>query len=145
MSFRQEIFLILLVLLQSCNSTKYVPEDKFLIKKNNIIFNGITSRDKTLYDLIIQKTNQRTLSLPLPLYFYNMGNINHEEDLEEWIEKHPKTINLLNKIFSYKKTKKLFETHHNLQNWFLKNGEPPVIFNKRAAEKTTQKNKTIFI
>ena len=135
---RKKLWLLIIPLLHGCNSTKYVPDGKFLVHTNKIYWNGKPSKDVNLYNLIAQKSNSKTLSLPLPLYFYNLGNINHQRDSEQWLRNHPKTVGFLNAIFSYKKTKKIFQTYNNFQNWILKSGDPPVIFQKQQAEKTVQ-------
>lgn len=145
MIFNRHIFLGMMLFLGACSTTQYLPSEKFLLAKNTIHVNGKKNKDKNLQNILLQKSNKKTLWLPLGLYFYNLGNENHKKDSEKWMANHPKTIRFLNAMFSYKKTKTIFGAYHNIQNWILKNGQAPVIFDKQKAEQTKKNLKNYFL
>ncbi len=52
----------------SCNAVKYVPENEHLLIKNKVYVNGEKDMDNEINDYIVQRPNQRVLTLlPFPL------------------------------------------------------------------------------
>ncbi|WP_243739406.1 translocation and assembly module lipoprotein TamL [Flavicella sediminum] len=128
----------------SCTSTKYVPKGDFLLSKNKIIVDGKNTVNTEVNDLIIQRPNQKSIGLPLSLFFYNFGNINYKEDHAKWIENNPKTSKFLNKVFSRKQTLKMGESYKDLHKWFLTKGEAPVIHDINKTEASVKKLRTYY-
>jgi len=79
--------LILILVLSSCNPTKYVPQDQVLLDKNHIIINkeGISRGDIEPY--IKQKPNKRIFGVKFHLGLYNLSNINKEKWPHSWLRK----------------------------------------------------------
>jgi hypothetical protein len=57
--------------LSSCNQTKYVPKEKFLLKKNKLDVNGGPIDEASLTAIIRQKPNFKTLGIKMKLWAYN--------------------------------------------------------------------------
>ena len=78
-------FLILLV--ASCNPTKYVPQNETLLDKNHIIINkeGISRGD--LEPLVKQKPNKRIFGVRFHLGLYNLSNKGKEKWPHSWLRK----------------------------------------------------------
>ncbi|MGV6845730.1 MAG: translocation and assembly module lipoprotein TamL [Lutibacter sp.] len=111
----------------SCNAVKYVPENKHLLTKNKVFVNNKKKVDNEISDYIIQRPNQLVLGIPLPLHFYNIGNKNFQTDFNKWKKEKPGWYKFTTAVFSEKQAKGLRKFKYNMHNWWLKNGEPPVI------------------
>ncbi|WP_291796391.1 BamA/TamA family outer membrane protein [Lutibacter sp.] len=129
-------FIILLILISvsynfsSCNAVKYVPENKHLLTKNTIFVNDKKNIDDEINDYIVQRPNQLVLGIPFPLHFYNIGNKNFETNFEKWRLDHPKSF------FSEKKVKKIRNFKYKTHQWFLNNGEAPVLLDSKKTNLT---------
>ncbi len=62
-------------LLGSCSTTRFVPDDQVLLKKNTIRIQGNGVDAGQLEPIIKQQPNTRLLFLPVSLYVYNWGGI----------------------------------------------------------------------
>ena len=130
--------------LPSCNSTKYVPEGAYLLKKNEIYTDGKPFVNSEVKNFIIQRPNQKSLGLPLSLYFYNLGNKAYEKTYSEWLQKHPKTVERFKKVFSEKQLHQVGNTYASFHNWFLKGGEAPVVWSEKKSKQSAKKLQTYF-
>ncbi|WP_240324953.1 translocation and assembly module lipoprotein TamL [Lutibacter oceani] len=143
-------FIILIILLSitlgfsSCNTVKYVSENEYLLSKNTIYVNDKKNVDDEINDYIVQRPNQLVLGVPFPLHFYNIGNKNFEPDFEEWKNNHPNTSNFITKVFSEKQTKGLFNFKKSTHNWWLTNGEEPVILDTKKASQTVENLTSVY-
>ena len=135
-------FIILLILINitfsfsSCNAVKYVPEDENLLTKNDIFINNKKNVNDDISAYIVQRPNQSVLGTPLPLHFYNIGNKNFELTFSEWKENNLKRFKRSSSIFSEKQIQGLYNFRKDTHNWWLKNGEEPVIFSTAKAKQT---------
>ncbi|WP_372794108.1 BamA/TamA family outer membrane protein [Lutibacter sp.] len=134
--------IILIILLSisysfsSCNTVKYVPENKHLLIKNTVIVNDKKVVADEINDYIVQRPNQLVLGVPFPLHFYNVGNKNFERDFENWKLTNPKWYKFTKNVFSEKQARGIRNFKYNSHQWFLNNGEPPVIFEAKKATQT---------
>ncbi|UMB62086.1 outer membrane protein assembly factor [Lutibacter sp. A80] len=136
-------FIIILILISvtlsfsSCNTLKYVSDDEYLLTKNSVYVNTKKNVDTEITDYIVQRPNQLVLGMPFPLHFYNIGNKNFQTDYEQWKIEHPNTSKFITAIFSEKQTIGLHNFKKGSHQWFLNNGEAPIIFDKKKATQTT--------
>jgi outer membrane protein assembly factor BamA len=149
---------LILLATAGCKSTKYVPKGEFLLTKNTVKEKRLKPKkigskehkewkpikSPEVNDLIIQRPNQKSLGLPLQLYFYNRGNENYEEDHKKWVEEHPKTSKFLKAVFSEKQTVKMGENYKSLHKWFLTKGEAPTVLDIDKAIISSKKLRTYF-
>ena len=142
-----KILLIIWVLIHlvSCNSIKYVQENEKLLKENEIIINGEKNKEEEIDNYLVQKANRSTFGMPLPLYIYNFGNPDFEMTFDEWIENHPRKYKRYESIFSKKQTFIIYNNRKSVNNWFLRKGEAPVIFDQRKANRSANTLKEYFI
>jgi len=135
-------FIILLILLtiilsfSACNTLKYVSENEKMLIDNTIIVNGKKNVDNEINDYIVQRPNQLVLGVPIPLHFYNLGNKNYETDFDKWKLENPNWYKFTSSVFSDKQTRGLRKFKYNMHQWYLKNGEAPVIFDSKKALQT---------
>ncbi|MBL4939098.1 MAG: BamA/TamA family outer membrane protein, partial [Lutibacter sp.] len=122
----------------SCNTVRYVPENKLLLTKNSIIVNDKKNVDNEINDYIVQRPNQLVLGTPFPLYFYNIGNKNFETDFEKWKLNNPNWYNFTKGVFSKKQARGIRKFKNNTHQWFLNNGESPVILDQKKTRQTIE-------
>ena len=72
-----------------------MQDSQFLLTQNIITVNEKKNTNTDLNELLVQKPNIRTLGLPLSLYFYNLGDKNKPNTVNEWGIKKPKTYNFI--------------------------------------------------
>ncbi len=136
--------MLIIALIASCNTIKYVEDDENLLHKNSIIVNDKNPKDTDLYSYIIQRPNQSTLGVPLQLYLYNLGDLDYEKTFEEWAFNHPDKYKRNKNLFSEKQTRLIYKNNKGFNNWFLKKGQAPVIYDLSKTEKTTNSLKKYF-
>ncbi len=128
--------LLLALFFSACNSVKRVKENEHLLTKNTVIEDGQKINNPEVNELIVQKPNGKTLGFPLSLYFYNLGNSEKPQKASEWGKKKPKTYNFIKSIFSEKQSIGFANSMIGLNNWFLRNGQAPVIIDEQKVQKS---------
>lgn len=166
--FKLTYFLLVIALLitQSCNLTKNVPQGKYLLKKNNLIVKGDALDKSELESVIKQKPNRSLLGIKMRLWAYNQNHFLflksdsltiakvRERKNEKLSRKNSKRLNRQNRINQrrmararsrgdstyYEKIVTLKDTtepHRFLREWFkYKFGEPPVILDTALMTRT---------
>jgi outer membrane protein assembly factor BamA len=132
------ILFFLTLFLSNCSSIKRVGEGDLLLKQNTIVVDEKKNKNSDLNELLVQKPNIKTLGLPLSLYFYNLGDKSKPNNVNEWGIKKPKTYNFIKNIFSEKQSISYANSMIGLNNWFLKNGQAPVIIKDEKINKTVE-------
>lgn len=115
-----------------------------LLRDNTIVVDEKKSRESDLYDYIIQRPNSYVFGVPVALAIYNLGNPNFEQSLSEWSVNHPKKYEFFKNVFSEKQTQLVFNTEKGFNDWFLKKGRPPEVYNGLKAERSAQSLKSYF-
>lgn len=136
-------YLLFLLFLGSCSSIKHVPKKEQLLTKNTIYVDSVKTSNDKIAELLLQRPNSRALGLPLPLYFYNLGNPNGSKDVAEWKKNHPRWYNMFKSVFSEKQSIGVAKTFIRLNDWFLNNGEAPVLIDKTKIKKI-EKNLQVY-
>jgi len=113
-----------------------VGEDEFLLTKASIKVNNKTSVDDNINDYLAQRPNNALLGIPIALLFHNAGNKNFDPSLEIWQEEHPKGAKLFIDIFSEKQALGYLDFKYKFNQWWLNNGESPVILSALKTAKT---------
>lgn len=130
------IFFLLTLFLSACSSVKRLQESQLLLTQNTITINEKKNTNTDLNELLVQKPNSKTLGLPLSLYFYNLGDNTKPKKPSEWGKSKPKTYSFIKNIFSEKQSISYAKNMIGLNNWFLKNGQSPIIVNNDKINKT---------
>ena len=133
------VFIGILFLISSCNTIKYVAEKDHLLVKNTVIVNDKKKSDDEVLDYIIQRPNRLVFGIPVGLNFYNLGNKEHIKSFEKWKDSFPNREKFLTKTFSEKQARGYRKFKYNLNQWFFKNGEKPVILDTLKTAKTSDK------
>ncbi len=136
--------MLIIALLASCNTIKYVEDGEDLLHENTVVVNDKKSKDGDLYSYIIQRPNLSTLGVPLQLHLYNYGNLDFEKTFEEWSLSHPNKYKRYNNLFSEKQARLIYKYDKGFNNWFLKKGQAPVIYDSIKTEKTINSFKKYY-
>ena len=81
------LFLTVLIF-QSCNPTKYVPEGKYLLADNKIKSDQNKEiQKKEFKSYIRQKPNKKFLGIRFKLGLYNLSNLEKEKGFSKWLRK----------------------------------------------------------
>ncbi len=80
-------YLILVTFITSCNPTKYVPDNKYLIKKLTIDIDNRKIEKKDLENYIKQKPNKKILGFRFHLKIYNLSNIDKNNGFNLWLRR----------------------------------------------------------
>jgi len=82
------LFLLIVVFISSCNITKRVPDNEYLLRKNKIITVDKKIDTEDLYDLIRQQPNRKILGfVKFHLRMYNLADFGKERKIKKWIKK----------------------------------------------------------
>ncbi len=138
------------ILLSSCSSVKFVPEDELLLVENSIELNGDNTKKGKLNPYIAQKPNSKGINLPnklpnLPfgLWIYGWGNKNFEKKWDDKILKYKDSSHFPTKLLSLKQTLGWANFNKDLNRWYFKNGESPVLLDSKKAKKSIN-NLTLY-
>lgn len=131
-------YLLIIIFIVSCNSVKRVPENEQLLRSYTLLVDGKKNKNSELNDYVMQRPNSRVLGIPLSIYFHNIGNPDSPKTPKEWGKLHPKKYNFFKSLFSEKQSIGVAKSSINFNNWFLNNGEKPVIINDIKTNKTAK-------
>ncbi len=81
------ISLIIPILLFSCNATKYVPEDEYLLNSYKVEAGDGEFDKKALNDFIKQKPNKRVIGWKFYLSLYNLSSPSRESGFQNWLRR----------------------------------------------------------
>tara|TARA_R110002050_G_scaffold34196_1_gene86506 strand:+ start:19366 stop:21858 length:2493 start_codon:yes stop_codon:yes gene_type:complete len=137
-------FIFIFLILASCNSVKRVPEKQHLLRSTTILVDGKKNKNRNLFDYVLQKPNARTLGVPISLYFHNLGNPTAPKTPKTWGILHPKKYKFFKSLFSEKQSIAVANSYINFNNWFLNNGEVPVIINDLKTRKTVKNLRAFY-
>ena len=73
-------------LINACNPVKYVPEDKYLLKKNTFIYNKKVLTSEEILPFIKQKPNRKILIFRMHLGLYNLSG-KKDKGINRWLRK----------------------------------------------------------
>ncbi len=73
------------IITESCNPTKYVPQNESLLDENHIVINREGIKKSDLLPYIKQKPNKRIFGAKFHLGLYNLSNIRKEKWPHSWL------------------------------------------------------------
>ena len=73
------------LLLSSCNPTKYVPEGETLLNEYHVVVNNEGVKKNDLLPYIKQKPNKKIFGTRFHLGLYNLSNINKQRWPHKWL------------------------------------------------------------
>lgn len=121
---------------QGCLSTKLVPENKHLLKKNKFKVEGDKINTSEVEDVLKQKPNLRVLGVPVRLKLYN--SIDSTKTEHGRVRK----LNRLNRK-NVKKTKREIRINERRRQRAIRRGDPDYIYKKIKLKDTLDPNLTL--
>lgn len=76
---------LLLIIVSSCNPTKYVPKGESLLVENRIVINNDSIKKSEILPYIKQKPNKRILGVRFHLGLYDLSDINKNRWPHNWL------------------------------------------------------------
>ncbi len=121
------LFLGIALLISSCNAIKNVPEDEYLLVKNNLIIDSLESKDYKVRSLLYQQPNKKVFTIPFSLHIYNLANPTPDSTFQRWLHKKPNREKRMNNFYSKKQVDKIGSSYVGFNEWIQKIGDAPVI------------------
>lgn len=130
------VFLTIAFAVQGCLSTKLVPENRHLLKKNKIKVEGDKISKSEVGDVLKQKPNLRVIGIPLRLKFFN--SIDSVKTEHGRIRK----LNRL-KAKNAKRTKREIRINERRRQRAIRKGDPDYIYRQIKLRDTLDPNSTL--
>ena len=132
------LIFVIILFLNSCNTTRKIPKGKYLLTKNEYEVNGAKSKSEDLASLAFQKPNTKLLNYRFRLFLYNLALQNPDSVYKSKFIKNPEKYERKSKFFSKKQVDRLGKSFYYFGvHKFLKNiGEPAVILDESRTKKT---------
>jgi outer membrane protein assembly factor BamA len=129
------LFLGLIILIVSCDATKHVPKDKYLLTKNTIIIDSTVNKEFKVKSLLFQQPNKKILGFPLGLQVYNLANLHPDSTFQKWEHNKPNREKRMNDIYSKKQVDKIASNYIGFNKWIQKIGKKPTIIDEKILKK----------
>lgn len=126
--------LFITLLFGACSPTKYLKQNEFLLEKNTIKTDNKAVSPSEFSAYIRQRPNKSILGIKLYVRIYNLVNPEKEAIREA---KRQKKLDLINEE-RRRELKPEKESIFSISGWIRDIGEPPVVYDKFAANKTTR-------
>ncbi|MCK7590208.1 BamA/TamA family outer membrane protein [Subsaxibacter sp. CAU 1640] len=124
------------MLLSSCNAIKRVKDGEHLLTKNTVYVNDKKNSTEVVNNLIYQRPNGKLLGYPLRLHLYNLARPNIDSILNAKYRNPDNPRTGQKKLLSLKQYEALINAKKNINTWWKKTGEAPVIVKEDKAEKS---------
>jgi outer membrane protein assembly factor BamA len=129
----------------SCNSTKRVADEEFLLTENTIDTGVDSINANTLKPFLSLKPNSKFLfGIPLKLYIYNWGKPKPDSLFVDWLKKNPNREKRWSNFLSERQLKNLGEFYVGIHEGRRKNGEPPSIITDKKLEQSRERLKSWY-
>ncbi len=139
--FTAKILLITLttIFLFSCDAVKKVPENQYLLDKNQIFVDSAKTKDFKLYNQLQQEPNTKLLGIPIRLHVYNLASENKDSLYQEWLHRKPKRKKRITRLLSKKQVNRLGESLESINELIKSSGEPPTIVNELKVKRSSKR------
>ncbi|MDY8138818.1 BamA/TamA family outer membrane protein [Aquimarina sp. 2201CG5-10] len=139
--FLTKILFITLIttFLVSCNAVKRVPENDYLLEKNQIFVDSTKSKDPKLYNQLYQKPNTKLLGIPFRLHLFNLTTVNKDSTYQAWLKRKPNREKRMINLFSKKQVDRLGVGLSGINEWIKKAGEPPSIVDESKIKRSIKR------
>ena len=123
---------------------KHVGEDEYLLEKNSIKVDGKKNLDDNVSAYVLQRPNSTILKIPISLGLYNLGNQDFIDSYEVWKDSFPKKERRFSELFSEKQSRGYRNFKSNINQWYFKKGEAPVILDSIKTNQTVANLEAYF-
>ncbi|MFZ4402327.1 MAG: BamA/TamA family outer membrane protein [Bacteroidales bacterium] len=127
-----------IIALTSCNSTRKLQDDQFLLKRNKIITNNNEISNEIINGLIKQQSNKKFLGIKFKLAFYNLARQNNPRGFSNFLVKIGEPPVVLDTMLTNASIKKI-ELYLDNHGYFYSIVEKKIDYNKRKKAIVTYK------
>ena len=140
------LFILIGLIISSCNTTRRVPSGKLLLMKNDILVNGKLSLDEDVQNLTYQKPNTTLLGYHLRLNLYNLANQNPDSTYKAKFIKNPSKYINEAKWLSKKQVDRLGQSfwYSGIHSFLKRTGEAPVLLDAARSKKSILRMKSFY-
>ncbi|WP_378182942.1 BamA/TamA family outer membrane protein [Aquimarina sp. SS2-1] len=121
-----------------------MPEEEYLLTKNEIFVDSTKTNDTKLYNQLYQKPNSKLAWTPFRLHIYNLAKINPDSSYQNWLYKKPNREKKLTNLLSKKQVYRLGAGYAGINNWLKKTGEAPVIVDESKAKRSVKRLESYY-
>jgi outer membrane protein assembly factor BamA len=139
------ILIITSGLIISCDAVKRVPENSYLLTKNNVYVNEKKDNSETINNLLYQKPNSKILNTPLRLHIYNLARPNIDSIINANLDRRPNKRSHLESFLSKKQLNKYIDSRKSFNNWLKITGEAPTIVNEDRTKKSIKRLNDYYV
>ena len=132
------LFLLIVILFFSCDITRKLKDDQFLISEQTIKSDDTLVTNNEIYRQLSQQVNSKLIGFPLKLQIYNLAKSEPEERFIHWMAKKKKREKRMVSLLSKKQIIRLKKVWVGINNSIKNTGEIPTIFSE-ASTKTSLK------
>ena len=140
------LFLVVSVILISCNAVKRVADDKFLLTENTILVDGEEVKDAGVNSQLFQKPNPTAplIGSPVGLHIYNLADPHPDSTFRKWLHRKPNREKRLVSFISKKQVDELGNSYVGFNKWLQKSGNAPVVIDEERTEKSVNRLKRYY-
>ncbi len=122
----------------ACNTVRRVPENKYLLTKNQIQVNGKVIKTENVVNQLYQKPNSKILGYNLRLNLYNLANPNPDSTYQAKFANNKEKYKRKSNWLSSKQVDRLGKSfwYHGIHDFLKKTGESPVIIDSLKTNKS---------
>ncbi|MEW7279965.1 BamA/TamA family outer membrane protein [Aquimarina sp. 2201CG1-2-11] len=144
--FQTKILLITLIttFLFSCDAVKRVPEQEYLLDKNQVFIDSTLSKDSKIYNLLHLKPNTKLLSIPIRLHLYNLASVDQDSLYQDWLHRKPNRKKRITNLLSKKQVDRLGVGLSGINDWIRSTGESPSIIDESKIKRSTKQLQAYF-
>ncbi len=102
-------WLMCVIVLSGCNTTKYVPENKYLLEKYSIVKDSRQLKNNELKNYVKQKPNKRVFGVKFHLWLYNLSNPQKNNWFHRWLRKIGEEPVIFDELLTEKTTEQLHQ------------------------------------
>ncbi|WP_241974220.1 BamA/TamA family outer membrane protein [Winogradskyella wandonensis] len=139
-------YLLILILLASCNTVKRVKDNQYLLTENKIEVDGKITNKERVTNIPLQKPNTEIpfLGIPFKLHIYNLARPNIDSILQAKIYDDSSKVKRKIKLLSKKQLRRELQARRNFNSWLKRIGEAPTILNEDKTEKTKNRLRAYY-
>lgn len=140
------LFILIGLIIVSCNVTKKVPAGKRLLVKNEITVDNKETKQEDVFIQLYQKPNTSILGYHLRLNLFNLAKKNADTSYAKWLAKKPNRRKNLTKLLSEKQVDRLGKSFlvSGFSNFLMKTGEAPVVFDSISTKKSLRRLESFY-
>lgn len=140
------LFILIGLIIVSCNVTKKVPAGKRLLVKNEITVDNKETKQEDVFIQLYQKPNSSILGYRLRLNLFNLAKKNADTSYAKWLAKKPNRRKNLAKLLSEKQVDRLGKSFlvSGFSNFLMKTGEAPVVFDSISTKKSMRRLESFY-